>query len=127
LVPDGVSPAGLQTFNFPPHVTRIAGKTQEAACRWLFDRGVNLFDKITLHDAPHCMVDPASQWPEVATVVRKVVLMKFWLNFVACYGTSKKCLVICSELLRSAGFTKKYLLILLLKYYFTYRSAISTI
>jgi hypothetical protein len=39
----------------------------------------------------------------------------------------EKCSVIGSELLRSAGFTNKYLLILLLKYYFIYRSPISTI
>jgi hypothetical protein len=101
-----------------PHVPGIAGKTQGADCRWLFDRGVILFDKITLHDAPHCMVDPASRWSGVATVVRKVVIMKFWLSFVAFYGTSKKCLAIGCELLRSARFTNKYLLILLLKYYF---------
>jgi hypothetical protein len=72
-----------------PQVPRIAGKTQEAACRWLFDRGVILFDKISLHDTPHCMVNPVSRWPEVATVVRIVVIIKFWLNFVACCGTSK--------------------------------------
>jgi mevalonate pyrophosphate decarboxylase len=60
-----------------PHVPRIARKTQGVACRWLFDKGVILFDKITLHDAPHCMVDPASRWPEIATVVTKVVIMKF--------------------------------------------------
>jgi hypothetical protein len=71
-----------------PHVPRIAGKPQEAACRWLFDREVILLDKITLHDAPYCMMDPASRWPEVATVVRMVVIIKFLLNFVACYGTS---------------------------------------
>jgi hypothetical protein len=122
-----VAPRVLCTPIFTPHVPRIAGKTQKAACRWLFDMGVILFGKVTLHDAPHCMVDPASRWPEVATVVRKVVIMKFWLNFVACYGTSKKYLVIGSELLRSAGFTNKYLFILLLKYYFIYISPISTI
>jgi hypothetical protein len=72
-----------------PHVPRITCNTQEAACRWPFDRGVILFDKITLHDAPYCMVDPASRWPEVAMVGRKVVIIKFWLNFVACYGTSE--------------------------------------
>jgi hypothetical protein len=74
-----------------PHVPRIAAKPQEAACRRLFDmsRGVILFDKSTLHDPPFFVVDSASRWLEVATVVKEVVIIKFWRNFMACYGTSK--------------------------------------
>jgi hypothetical protein len=56
-----------------PHVPRIAAKPQEVACRWLFDMalGVILFDKSILHDPPLFVVDSASRWLEVATVVKK--------------------------------------------------------
>jgi hypothetical protein len=37
----------------------------------------DLFDKITLHDAPRCVVDSASRWPEVATVARNKILAEF--------------------------------------------------
>ncbi len=84
--------------------------------------GVILFDKSILHDPPLFVVDSASRWLEVVRVVKKGGDNKILAEFRGMLWKFGKYLVMCSQLLRSAGFTNKYLLILLLKYYFIYRS-----